>query len=86
MRKLALFFLICLVVILLRWPPDELRPGCDYPLPYRIGEVDERFRLGPVTLREIVNDSAATWVSQSISQTIDQSVCQSVNLQYVFCV
>jgi hypothetical protein len=61
MRKLALFFLICLIVILLRWPPDELSPGCDYPLPYRIGEVDERFRLGPVTLREIVNDSAATW-------------------------
>jgi len=61
MPKLALFFLICLIVILLWWPPGEQRPGCDYPLPYRISEVDERFRLGPVTLREIVDDSVSTW-------------------------
>ena len=61
MRKLVLFFLFCLVIVLLRRPPEAQRPGCDYPLPYRIGAVDERFRLGPVTLREIIGDSAAAW-------------------------
>ena len=61
MRKLVLFLLFCLLVVLLGLNPVGSRPGCDYPLPYRIGEVDERFRLGPVTLQEIVGNGVATW-------------------------
>ena len=60
MNKVGLTLFICACVFIAGWLWQQSK-GCEYPLHYRIGQVDDRFGLSPLAYREAVEEAGRLW-------------------------
>jgi len=60
MNKVGLTLFICSCILIAGWLWQQSK-GCEYPVHYRIGQVDDRFGLSPVEYRKVVEEAGILW-------------------------
>ncbi len=84
MNKLGTIFLLCSCALIAGWFWQQQSQGCERPLRYRIGEVDNRFELSTRQYRNIVQEAGEMWES-ALGEDLfayDPAASFTINLVY----
>jgi hypothetical protein len=83
MGKLGIILFLCSCALAAGWYWQQSQ-GCERPLHYRIGKVDERFDLSSVAYRQLIQEAGHIW-EDALGQKLfdyDPTASFSVNLIY----
>lgn len=84
MNKLGTIILLCSCAVFAGWFWQQQSQGCERPLRYRIGEVDERFAISTREYRNIVQEAGEIWES-ALGENLfayDPAASFTINLVY----
>jgi hypothetical protein len=83
MGKLGIILFLCSCALAVGWFWQQSQ-GCNLPLHYRIGKVDERFDLSPLAYRKMIQKASHIWES-ALDQDLfvyDPTASFTINLIY----
>ncbi len=84
MNKLSTILVVCACILVVGWLWKQQNPGCERPLHYRIGQVDERFDINIREYRNIVQEAGELW-ERALGENLfayDPTASFTINLVY----